>query len=308
MASAKRDLLDELSKADVNILQVRAICRDHPGLIESNSSLRLRVWSLLLLKSNVISTASLPLPQESCIEQHVLEADVRRTRATIAEFLSKEYQDALTHILQTFCLQYKIQYKQGMNEILAPFLLIHSPSKGTLLTYHLFEAFILRYAERYVCQDDDSFLFKSFRLFSLLLTYHDPQLALHLLEQDFPPELYSPPWFLTLYSRSLPLKDVLRLWDLLIAWDDSAFTFFIGLCLLRRRRSALLAAQTDGIPDVIHDMYIHDDKEVDSLVSEAIILYKSTPRCFCRCLRLCCVSSTEVLTIINFSNEQQVYP
>jgi hypothetical protein len=181
-----------------------------------------------------------------------------------------------------------------MNEILAPFLFLHPPSKGTLLTYQLFDAFVLRYSERFVCQDDDTFLFKSFRLFHLLLLYHDPILASHLVTQGFPPELYSPQWFLTLFARSLPIADVLRLWDLVIAWDDAAIIFFLGICLLQRRRKALLIADTDGIPELLRDLHLHNDAEVDSVVSEAIVLYKVTPRCFTRCLRLCCVSTPDL--------------
>ena len=224
----------------------------------------------------------------------MLEADIRRTRANIEEYRSEEYQSALKTILQNFCLNRNVQYKQGMNEILAPFLTLQPPARGTSTSFQLFDAFLLRYCERFVCQDDDSFLFKSFRLLQLLLAYHDPQLAIHLLEQGFPPELYSPQWFLTLFARSLPISDVLRLWDLMIAWDDPAFTFFIGVCLLRRRRSMLLLATTDGIPEILRDLHLHDDREVDSVVSEAIVLYKSTPRCFTRCLRLCCVSTPEL--------------
>lgn len=115
-------------------------------------------------------------------------------------------------------------------------MFIHPPPKGSAVPYVLFEAFLFRYLERHLCLDDSSFLFKAFRLFHVLLLYFDPQLALHLKDQDFPPELYSPQWFLTLYSRTLPLLHTLRLWDMIIAVDDPAFTFFIGLCLLRRRR------------------------------------------------------------------------
>jgi hypothetical protein len=95
---------------------------------------------------------------------------------------------------------------------LAPFVFINKPpTGGTLLTYALFEAFVFRFLERYYCLDETHFLFKSFRMFHLLLLYFDPQLALHLNDQDFPPELYSTQWFLTLYCRSLPIPQVLRL-------------------------------------------------------------------------------------------------
>lgn len=149
--------------------------------------------------------------------------------------------------------------------------------------------------ERLYCVDDSAYLFKGFRLFHVLMTYHDPELALYLQvcmsssmsssmssrmsnrvvcrvvvlndplslwlslylalnhppslapchhfnascfpkDSSFPPELYAPQWFLTSYSRALPLPLVMRLWDMLIAVDDPAFGFFVGLCLVLRHR------------------------------------------------------------------------
>ena len=120
----------------------------------------------------------------------------------------------------------------GMNEIIAPFMYINPPPNDTKVTYNLFEAFLFRYVERYFCVDSSHFLYKAFRLFHLLLLYHDPQLALHLQTQEFPPELYAPSWFLTVYARALPIPLVLRIWDMLISVDDPAFIFFLGLILL----------------------------------------------------------------------------
>lgn len=61
--------------------------RDNPGLIAS-AGMRIRIWSLLLLGSAhaVSETTDLQPPEKSCGEQHVLEADVKRTRADIEIF------------------------------------------------------------------------------------------------------------------------------------------------------------------------------------------------------------------------------
>jgi hypothetical protein len=295
--AAKHQLIDELahSAENVNILRVRRLCRDNPGLVAS-AGLRVKVWTILLLGSNTDNYDGKDIEKITvdCEEQHVLDADINRTRSDVEEFRRPEWRTALADILQNFCLSHNVQYKQGMNEVLAPFLMTHPPSSGTQLSYSLFEAFLYRYLERYFCVDESYFLFKSFRMFHLLLLYVDPQLALHLEEQDFPPELYSPQWFLTLYSRALPLPHVLRLWDMLIAIDDPSFTFFIGLCLLRRKRDALLLAEVEKIPEIISDMSFKGEEEVDSVVMEAVSLYNTTPKCFLRHLRLCSVSTTDL--------------
>jgi hypothetical protein len=76
--SAKNQLFDELTKSSVNVLRVRALCRDYPGII-ATTGLRIRIWTLLLLGSNYqinsIGEDDIAMPQEPCDEQHVLEAD-----------------------------------------------------------------------------------------------------------------------------------------------------------------------------------------------------------------------------------------
>eukprot|EP01041_Mallomonas_annulata_P002101 gene2101-4106_t len=260
IVDAKSTLLMEMASETINALHVRELCRDNPGLI-ATAGLRIRIWTLLLLgETNFDENLELQDQVEPCEEQHVLEADVKRTRADMEVFRSTSWRQAVMKILQVFCISHKVQY-----------------------------------LERYFCQDDSAFLFKAFRLFHLLLLYHDPQLAWHLSDQEFPPELYAPQWFMTLYSRGLQLPLVLRLWDILISVDDPAFTFFIGLCMLRRLRNGLLMAAVESIPEIISKIHqMQDENEIDTLVSEAVKCYSSTPRCFLRSLRLCCVSTPEL--------------
>jgi hypothetical protein len=75
---AKKGLVEELANGTINVLRIRALCRDFPGLIAS-TGLRARIWSLLLLGPdahvNSENTANLPIPEYRCLEQHVLEAD-----------------------------------------------------------------------------------------------------------------------------------------------------------------------------------------------------------------------------------------
>ena len=175
-------LLGELATDSPNIFRIRSLCKENPGLVEATGS-RNHIWSLLLLGCIALKENETFLPSEiECAEQHVLENDVKRTRSEIPDFRSPEYRKSLTEILQLFCVVHDIQYKQGMNELVAPFLYLHSPPKGNALPFTLYEAFLFRYLERYFCLDDSSFLFKAFRLFHILLLYHDPQLALHLDE------------------------------------------------------------------------------------------------------------------------------
>ena len=280
-----------------NVLKIRELVKSNPSILANSSAeFRCEVWALFLLGPRVSIHSvhgHIGPPQSVCKELHVLQADVIRTRGDIDDFRSEQWKECLSNLLQHFCTSHDIQYKQGMNEILAPFIYLRPPPSEEQLTYDLFEAFLFRYLARYFCVDDSSYLFKAFRLFHILLMYHDPQLAIHLDENHFPPELYAPSWFMTLYSRALPVNHVLRLWDILLATDDPAFNFFIGLSLVRRHREAFLMAEQEKIPEIIQGMKM-EETEIDTIVAEAIDMYKKTPRCYCRSIRLCCVTTPEL--------------
>ena len=137
-------LLLELDQEVVNILQVRKLCRNNPGIVEiqieciilkniyvilyfwwdalgliASVGLRLKVWTLLLIgrRHDINPNDCINNTEVFCDEQHVLESDVIRTRGDIEIFRSEECRRALTTILQVFCLKHNIQYKQGMNEV-----------------------------------------------------------------------------------------------------------------------------------------------------------------------------------------------
>lgn len=238
----------------------------------------------------------LDTPESACEEQHVLEADVKRTRAEIEQFRSASWRQALRDILQTFSLMHNTPYKQGMNELLAPFIFLCPPEspRGSRASYKLYELFVFRYLERLLMTNDSRYLFQSFRLFELLLLYHDPQLAVHLSSSGITAELYAPSWFMTAFSRALSIHQVLRLWDMLIAIDDPAFIFFVGLRLIWHKRAALLNAQPELIVEKISEIAFQSEDEIDAVVAEALVLYNSSPRSFCKSLRLCCVSTHEL--------------
>ena len=75
---AKKQLFEELTKGSVNVLRVRALCRDYPGII-ATTGLRIRIWTLLLLGPDYRPSAAdddvIVMPDNPCDEQHVLEAD-----------------------------------------------------------------------------------------------------------------------------------------------------------------------------------------------------------------------------------------
>lgn len=113
----KLNILMEASH--LNIHAIRTLCRENPNLIELSGK-RLQVWSIFLLGNEFKESdyqIELYEPSETCGEQHVLEADVHRTRAEIETLRTPETRKLIKIILQKFCLDHEIQYKQGMNEV-----------------------------------------------------------------------------------------------------------------------------------------------------------------------------------------------
>lgn len=296
----------EADSGAVNALRIRDFLRQDPDVLCGNDSfdLRMRIWSALLLgygidhvslKSDVSREkdgSSLP----NCREQHVLLNDVSRTRADVPMFRSPNVTSTLQYILQKFCLDQRIEYKQGMNEVLAPFIyLCGSQSEPRLeLCCRMFEAMVVRYVERFYCVDSSFFLFQTFRMFQLLLKYHSPQLGLFLDSHEFVPELYSPSWLLTLYSRTLPIDMVLGVWDVLLSVDDPAFSVFFGLGLLIMKKDTILKAESGLIPEVISTATFRSSEEFKKVVEISLQLYRNTPRCFLRLLRLCFVACSDL--------------
>jgi hypothetical protein len=112
------DLIEELSSENVNILRVKILCRENPGLIAS-AGLRIKIWTLILLgnTSGFNLNKDIPEAEADCEEQQVLDADVPRTRSDVEDFRSTAWRHAVKVILQKFCVSHGVQYKQGMNEV-----------------------------------------------------------------------------------------------------------------------------------------------------------------------------------------------
>ena len=122
---AKDALLEELCRDTPNVLTVRQICRHffmislplHCNSRRDNKDIigflgiRVKIWSLLLLGQvhPVGNEVTLTSPSDRCKEQHVLDADVPRTRSDIEVFRTTAWRSALVKILQHFCLSHNIQ-------------------------------------------------------------------------------------------------------------------------------------------------------------------------------------------------------
>jgi len=173
-----QDLNEILRHEQPDATLVRSLLRNGA---RTAPELRPRLWRLLLLGSSEPlpdavgwSQAASGLGQLSVNEGHVLAVDVPRTRGEVAVFKTEGMQSSLSALLTRWCLAHGTRYRQGLNEVLAPFMAL-TEEQGTTATsqapgeasgetsagflsdrerYALFDAFVCRYLAAFYLDGD----------------------------------------------------------------------------------------------------------------------------------------------------------
>ena len=214
---ARNVLSDELSKRRPNLFKVAAICSQDSSLV--NSELRPRLYcSLLRLEKSHIQRSSdlllkkqLLTAEKDLENQRIICADCKRTNSTDEYFKLSTTRKLMENILTFYCKRRSIKYIQGLNFVLAPFLKMlddtdneHDDNIGPGAIFELYYAFVNKVLPNIYVDENFKSLQHSFKVFRLLLLYHDPQVCMLLDQNDVVPELYATPWFVTCFSRDLP--------------------------------------------------------------------------------------------------------
>ena len=240
-----------------------------------------RIAADWLLKLNVDHA---PLPEDldtialDETNQRVIRYDCERTRGSMEEFKDEKTRKLMEQILTFFCKSNSISYKQGMNEVLAPFVWLRL--QGALTTdqqiYSLYSGFISIFLGQIFSDEEFLFLQKCCVLFKTCLRYHAPSLSSRLDAAAVTPEMFVTPWFLTLFASKTSLSAVIHLWDLLIARGDKhSFAFLaVSLCLSHAR--LLRASAQVSLPETITKISIADDA-VESVWKRAAKIRQHTP-------------------------------
>lgn len=204
-----------------------------------------------------------------------IEADVARTRPALARFKQPAVRGALLRLLSLFCVRKGVGYTQGLNELLAPFVLLADTGGNPRIVFALFSAFLERFAP-WMLDSSESKVFdvlkRAFKYFGRLLLYHDPVLFWRLEREGMTPDLYATSWFVTLFARNFTVETVLALWDLLLLEDNPLGTCFFGLALLLERREDLMRIDSSRLPETLMMLGVQSPAEVHSLWTAAGVL------------------------------------
>ena len=284
----------ELAKECPDVFILRQLGQDI-GLRDLPAPLRASLWKELLgirgKATHFQLTQSIIHVKHDMTNQRVIEADVLRTRSSHPFFQSSTTQSSLAYILTYYCKCHNIQYKQGMNEILASLMLVHADAasaSGTSidlgLVYQCLHAWIDTFLPHMFRDSEFWGLQVSLRLLRQLVLYHDPELCLFLDEHGLVPELYATPWLLTTFARKSKPEVVYYCWDFLLLQDqDAASSLIVYLAcsvLLAHRHEILHCPDVAMLPQVLTGLHIASVDEMATLCTHTLALVRDTPKSF----------------------------
>ncbi|RKP35070.1 rab-GTPase-TBC domain-containing protein, partial [Dimargaris cristalligena] len=147
-------------------------------------------------------------------------------------------------------------------------------SEGHVKMRRVLKAWLRAHPHLVYWQGLDSVMIGYFAVFQHLLTFHDPELSVHLTKTDFTPQLYAMPWFLTMFTHVFPLDKTYLIWDKFLVAPRS-FPHFFGLAILRQARPMLLSSGfnehitmfTNGLPSI----------DIEACIQSAYQLCQITP-------------------------------
>lgn len=262
--------------------------RDLAGVVREASIdvppvLRMEIWAILLglpaWQHCEQEWTRVDLTRESPSD-HQIEVDVPRCNARHEAIGTQEGRRRLSRILKAWVLTNPtLEYWQGLDSLTAPFVAL-TFNEPEWKAFCMLQRMVQRYLSGMFLQKNTSRLQTQLIQFNQLLAYHDPQLFMHLHEQQFNPELYAIPWFLTLFTHILPLDpSTFRLWDFLLLHDSSMIQF-VSLAVMRQIRN-ILTMDFNELVLFFSELHVKQTIDMPKVVQDALKLSRMTPVSLC---------------------------
>ncbi|ESN99565.1 hypothetical protein HELRODRAFT_113661 [Helobdella robusta] len=166
----------------------------------------------------------------------------------------------------------ELVYWQGLDSLCAPFLYLNFNDEA--LAFACLSSFIPKYLHGFFLKDNAHIIQEYLAVFTHLITFHDPILSNHMQSISFIPDLYSIPWFLTMYAHVFPLHKIFHLWDTLLL-GNSSFPLCVGVAILKQLRNQLLTFDFNECILLFSDM---PEIDMEKCVEDSIQIFCSTPR------------------------------
>ena len=206
--------------------------------------------------------------------------DCMRTRVN-ERFNYPDFEENLKKLLIYYCKLNNIEYKQGINEILGPFLLLRIKINISIARiFNLFSWFIDNFLTNYY-YDSQLYAFRSsLSLLTLLLKYHDPELFILFENNSITPQMYATNWLLTTYANKNRLDIVYNLWNILIEENDELYLHCLVIAFLKFHRKQFLECDFSTVPLIFSKLKITTREELSEILILANKIKKTTPYTF----------------------------
>ena len=212
--------------------------------------------------------------------KRIIKGDIERTRVHESIYM-KSFKDYAYQLIIYYCNKNNISYKQGLNEIVGPFILLKYKLSITFSTiYGMLVCFIDKFLTNYYHETEFFSLKSSLSLINLLLRYHEPELFDRFEYSLITADLYATSWILTLFANKFNLGVIYHLWDKLILFDDNLFPHFFITAYLIKNKKKFFEVDCTIILSVLSQLHIDTIEEVNDVLDFAAELKDNTPNSF----------------------------
>lgn len=232
------------------------------------------IWACLLNVCGDTENTYLSIDKETAgVTDRQIEVDIPRCHQYNDLLSSSVAHKKLKRVLKAWLVSHpKYVYWQGLDSLCAPFVYLNFCKEH--VAYACLTAFVKKYLNDVFLRDNSAvireYLIKLFHL----IAFHDPQLANHLDDKGFIPDLFAIPWFLTMFSHVFPMHKIFHLWDKLLL-GDSSYPLFVGLSILTQLRSTLLNSGFNECILLFSDL---PEVDIEKCVLESSKFSDVTPR------------------------------
>ena len=211
-------------------------------------------------------------------DQNIIKNDCKRTRVKESP-LVPGFKKILETFLTYYCSSKEIHYKQGLNEIFGPLILLRYKFKSLKFSkiYDLGEVFIDQFLPNYFYEKDLYSLQSSLGMFLILLKYHEPSVYNRLDTSEIKPEMYATNSLTTLMIGKLKIDLVYELMEKIIKCQDSLIIHFILVALFIYQREMIINCDRNYVPSLMTTLTITSIKELNDVFNLALKLREQTP-------------------------------
>ena len=275
----------EVSNNERSNINYENLIKNNPDeLFKTINEETIENWKNILYNKleNIIKEDCNILNSENSKENYkIVSNDIPRTRFREKNMLNS-FSSLLEYFISYYCMENNLVYKQGLNEIIAPFLLLKYklPNIPYYVIYNLFSGYINTFATNYYYEKTFYSLKNSLCLLTLLLKYHAP--ALHNLFDKLllTPEMYGTNWLLTTFCGKLKLHLLYHLMNKIIIEDDPFIIHYLIISFLIYKKNIFFESDLTVVPVVLSTISIDSIQEIDEIFNQAIKLRDNTPYSF----------------------------